>query len=233
VSVGDTVSMKVENNEVILINIHEQVAMTVIDKTNSSGWIRLADEDGNYTSRYIDDVEMFVDGDYSYKVSDINIGDQVVATFEGSTLVKLEVESHVDGEITDINTTKETLTVRTFSGDVRTVSFTDDTYVLKNGTKYTSIGKLREGDRVLIDPVSGGKKITVMSSKTGEIRFATSSGIQFKNDTYGNLYLVVDNYYCHRDNSTTEKTLSDLSTGGATVTIYYTDQEHVYEIVID
>ncbi|MBO5302184.1 MAG: hypothetical protein J6A81_08245, partial [Peptococcaceae bacterium] len=77
------------------------------------------------------------------------------------------------------------------------------------------------------------KKITVMSSKTGEIRFATSSGIQFKNDTYGNLYLVVDNYYCHRDNSTTEKTLSDLSTGGATVTIYYTDQEHVYEIVID
>ena len=233
VSVGDTVSMKVENNEVILINIHEQVAMTVIDKTNSSGWIRLADEDGNYTSRYIDDVEMFVDGDYSYKVSDINIGDQVVATFEGSTLVKLEVESHVDGEITDINTTKETLTVRTISGDVRTVSFTDDTYVLKNGTKYTSIGKLREGDRVLIDPVSGGKKITVMSSKTGEIRFATSSGIQFKNDTYGNLYLVVDNYYCHRENSTTEKTLSDLSTGGATVTIYYTDQEHVYEIVID
>ena len=233
VSVGDTVSMKVENNAVILINIHEQVDMTVIDKTNSSGWLRLEDEDGNYTSRYIDDVELFINGEYSYKVSDINIGDEVVATFEGSTLVKLEVESHVNGEITDINTTKETITVRTFSGDTRTVAFTDDTYVLKNGTKYTSLGKLSEGDRVLIDPASGGKKITVMNSKTGEVRFATSSGIQFKNDTYGDLYLVVSNYYCHKDNSTTEKELSDLSTGGDVVTIYYTDQESVYEIVID
>ena len=105
---------------------------------------------------------------------------------------------------------------------------------MKNGTKYTSLGQLREGDRVLIDPVSGGKKITVMSSKTGKLRFATeSTGIQFQDDAFGTLYQVVNNYYCHRDNSTTEKTLSDLSTGGATVTIYYTDQEHVYEIVID
>ena len=90
-----------------------------------------------------------------------------------------------------------------------------------------------EGDRVLIDPVSGGKKITVLNSKTGEIRFTTSTGIQFKNDTYGNLYLVIADYYCHRDNSTTEKELSDLSTGGDIVTLYYTDQEHVYEIVIE
>ena len=233
ISVGETVNMKVENNKVVLINIHEQIAMTVIDKTNSSGWIRLVDADGNYTSRYIDDVELFVDGAYTYKVSDVNIGDKVLATFEGSTLVKLEVESHVDGEITDINTTKETITVRTFSGDTRTVAFTDDTYIMKNGTKYTSLGKLKEGDRVLIDPVSNGKKITVMNSKTGEVRFATSTGIQFKNDTLGNLYVVESNYYCHKDNSTTKKALSDLSTGGMVVTIYYTDQESVYEIVVD
>ena len=233
VSVGDTVSMKVEKNEVVQINVHEYISMTVVDKTNSSGWIRLADASGSYTSRYIDDIELFVDGEYSYKVSDVNIGDKVLATFEGSTLVKLEVESHVDGEITDINTTQETITVRTFSGDTRTVAFTDDTYIMKNGTKYTSLGKLKEGDRVLIDPVSNGKKITVMNSKTGEVRFATSTGIQFKNDTLGNLYVVESNYYCHKDNSTTKKALSDLSTGGMVVTIYYTDQESVYEIVVD
>ena len=104
---------------------------------------------------------------------------------------------------------------------------------MKNGNRYESLGKLREGDRVLIDPVSNGKKITVMNSKTGEVRFATSTGIQFKNDTLGNLYVVESNYYCHKDNSTTEKALSDLSTGGMVVTIYYTDQESVYEIVID
>ena len=233
VSVGDTVSMKVDGNEVVQINVHEYIAMTVADKTNSSGWIRLVDASGNYTSRYIDDIELFVDGEYSYKVSDINIGDKVLATFEGSILVKLEVESYVEGEITDINTIQETITVRTFSGDTRTVAFTDDTYIMKNGTKYTSLGKLYKGDRVLIDPVSNGKKITVMNSKTGEVRFATSTGIQFKNDTLGNLYVVESNYYCHKDNSTTKKVLSDLATGGMVVTIYYTDQESVYEIVID
>ena len=31
---------------------------------------------------------------------------------------------------------------------------------MKNGNRYESLGKLREGDRVLIDPVSTGKKIT-------------------------------------------------------------------------
>ena len=239
VSKGDTVSMKVENNEVVLINIHEQIHMTVIDKTNSSGWIRLEDADGNYTSRYVDDVEMFVDGEYSYRVSDINIGDEVVATFEGRNLVKLEVESHVDGEITSINTSKDTITVRTFSGDTRTVSFNADSYIMKNGSKYTSLSKLNEGDRVLIDPVSGGKKVTVMNSKTGELRFATAStGIQFRNDELGDLYQVVDNYYCHRDNSTTEKDLFELFDDGVieagdVLTIYYTDQESVYEIVIE
>lgn len=232
VSVGDTVSMKVESNKVIVINIHETIGMTVVDKVNSSGWIRLTDAAGNYTSKYIDDVELFVDGQYTYKVSDINIGDKVTATFEGSTLVKLEVESHVDGEVTDINTTSKTITVRTFSGDTRTVSFTSDSYIVKNGTKYTALSKLSEGDRVLIDPLTSGKQITILSSKTGEIRFTTSTGIQFKDETLGNLYVVTSNYYCHKANSTTKKSLTDLSTGGNTVTIYYTDQNSVYEIVV-
>ena len=153
--------------------------------------------------------------------------------------MKLEVESHVDGEITDINTSKDTITVRTFSGDTRTVSFNADSYIMKNGSKYTSLSKLNEGDRVLIDPVSGGKKVTVMNSKTGELRFATAStGIQFRNDELGDLYQVVDNYYCHRDNSTNEKDLFELFDDGVieagdVLTIYYTDQESVYEIVIE
>ena len=233
VSVGDTVSMKVESNEVIQINIHETISMTITDKVNSSGWIRLTDAAGNYTSKYIDDVELFVDGTYSYKVSDINIGDKVLATFKGNTLVKLEVESHVDGEITAIDTTNKTVTVRTFSGDVRTVTFGSDSYVLKNSTRYTSLSYLKVGDRVLIDPVSDGKKFTVLNSKTGELRFATSTALRFKNDATETLYAVVSNYYCHKDTSTTQKLLSELQTGGVVVTIYYTDKDHVYEIVID
>lgn len=222
VSVGDTVSMKVENDEVVQINVHEQIDMTVVDKTNSSGWLRLQDDDGNYTSRYIDDIDLYIDGAYAYKVSDINIGDEVVATFEGNTLTKLEVESHVNGVITAKNSSKETITVKTFSGDTRTVSL-----------DAANLKKLNVNDRVLIDPFSNGeKKVTVLKSKTEKVRFTTSKGIQFQNDTYGDLYLVVDGYYCHKESSTTEKELSDIATGGVNATIYYTDQDHVYEIVI-
>ena len=48
----------------------------------------------------------------------------------------------------------------------------------------------------------------------------------------------MDNYYCHRDNSTNEKDLFELFDDGVieagdVLTIYYTDQESVYEIVIE
>lgn len=227
VSVGDTVSMKVEDDEVVQINIHEQISMTVVDKTNSSGWLRLKDDDGNYTSRYIDDIDLYIDGAYAYKVSDINVGDAVVATFEGTTLTKLEVESHVNGAITAINTSKETITVKTFGGDTRTVSL-----------DATTLNSLKVNDRVLIDPLSNGeKKVTVLKSKTGKVRITTNDVIRFWGDDEDDLYSVVDNYYCHKENYTTEKTLSDISgdiVKGKTVnvTIYYTDQDHVYEIVI-
>ena len=54
-----------------------------------------------------------------------------------------------------------------------------------------------------------------------------------QNDVTETLYKVESNYYCHNDNSTTRKDLSHEVVGGKVVTIYYTDQESVYEIVID
>lgn len=232
VSVGDTVSLELKSNEVVVINIFEQIDMTVYDKTNSSGWIRLIDDDDNYASGDIDDIELYVDGAYSSKVSDLNIGDDVVATFEGNTLVKIEALSHINGEVKDVDISDDEITVRTFGGDTRTISFDDDSYIMKNGSKTTSLSRLSEGDRVLIEPIAGGKKITVLNSKKGEIQFATvSTGIQFLDDDFGDMYPVIGNYYCHKYNSTSEKDLSDLSRG-TEVTIYYTDKDEVYEIVV-
>lgn len=231
VSVGDTVSLKIESNLVTTIYIHEQVDMTIVDMNYSTGRVRLQDDDGNTVYRYLDEVDVYVGGVYTYDVDDLTIGNDVVATFTGSTLVKLEAESNVSGEITSINTSKGTVTVTTFNNEVRTVTFDSDSYIVKNGVEYTSISKLSVGDRVLVDTVSGDKEFTVLNSKTGVIRFATGTSIRFQSDSTA-LYTVVSNYYCHKDGSTSEILLSELSTGGKTVTVYYTDTDHVYEIVV-
>ena len=106
VSVGDTVSMKLVNDEVTEIKVNEQVNMTVMDVYSNGNWIRLQDENGNRVSAYLDDVEVIVDGVHSSYARDINVGDDVVATFAGQTLTKLEVSATggTRGEVTKVNT---------------------------------------------------------------------------------------------------------------------------------
>jgi len=231
VSIGDTVSMKVENNLVTEIFIHEQVDMTIVDMNYSTGRVRLQDDDGNGIYRYLDEVDVYVGGVYTHDVDELGVGDDVIATFTGSTLVKLEAESVASGEVTSINTAKSTITIKTFNNDVRTVNFDSNSYIVKNGVEYTSLNKLNVGDRVLMDTVSGDKEFTVLKSKTGEVRFATGTSIRFQTDST-DLYTVVNNYYCHKIGSTSEVSFSSLSTGGKTVTVYYTDMDNVYEVVV-
>lgn len=231
VSVGDTVSMKVVNDEVTIINVNEQVSMTVVDIYSSSGWIRLQDENGNRTSTYLDDVELIIDGVHSSSISDLSTGDEVVATFAGSDLIKLEAASQVKGQVTKVNTSTNTLTVKTFSNETRTVQFNSSTTVVKNGASYSSISAISVGDRIIVNPTStSSRSITVMSSKTGDIRYATSGYIQFLSDDLGYSYTTINGCYCHYLNSTTQFTLGNL-TRNDNVTIYFTDRSSVYEVV--
>ena len=232
VSVGDTVSMKIVNDEVTIINVNEQVDMTVVDVYSNGNWVRLQDENGNKVSAYLDDVELIVEGVHSSYIRDISVGDEVVATFAGSTLNKLEVSTgSVKGEVTKVNTSTNTLTVKTSSNDSRTVQFNSSISVVKNGASYSSISAISVGDRILVDSSSSSKKtITVMSSKTGDIRYATGGYIQFLSDELGYSYTTINGCYCHYVNSTTQFTLGNL-TRNDNVTIYFTDRSSVYEVV--
>lgn len=233
VSVGDTVSMKIVNDEVTIINVNEQVDMTVVDVYSNGNWVRLQDENGNRVSAYLDDVELIVEGIHSSYIRDISVGDDVVATFAGSTLTKLEVSTgSVKGEVTKVNTSTNTLTVKTFSNDTRTIQLNSSISVVKNGASYSSISAISVGDRILVDSTSSSKKtITVMSSKTGVIRYATSGYIQFLSDDLGYSYTTVNGCYCHYNNSTTQFTLANLAARSDSVTIYFTDRSNVYEVV--
>ncbi len=232
VSAGNTVSMKVEGNVVTEIQVQEQVEMVIVDINYNNGRVHLKDNKGNTISRYIDNVDVYVGGTYTDDIDDLNIGDDVTATFNGSTLAKLETETAANGVITNINTSKSTITIKTFDNVTRTVTFDEDSYIMKNGTEYSSLNRLSVGDRVLVDTVAGDKEFKVLKSKTGVVRFATGTSIRFQSDSNNTLYTVVSNYYCHKENSTTEMVMSDLTTGGDTVTVYYTDLDHVYEIVV-
>jgi len=231
VSVGDTVSMRIEDDEVTEIKVNEQVDMTVYDIYTKSNWIRLEDDNGNKVSAYLDDVELLIDGVHSSDVDDLNVGDAVIATFAGSDLEKVEAVSQAKGEVTKVNTSTNTITVKTFSNrDTRTVQFTSGSYVVKNGANYNSISAISVGDRVIVGSGSGGRSFTIMSSKTGDVRYATGGYIQFLSDSMGNSYLTVNGCYCHYNNSSTQFTLGNL-TRNDNVTIYFTDKNNVYEVV--
>ena len=193
----------------------------------------MQDENGNRVSAYLDDVEVIVDGVHSSYARDINVGDDVVATFAGQTLTKLEVSATggTRGEVTKVNTSTNTLTVRTFSNDTRTVQFNSSVRVVKNGTTYNSLSAINVGDRILVDSLSGSKKeITVMDSKTADVRYATSGLIQFLSDTNGYSYKTINGCYCHDKGSTRQFTLDNLVRND-NVTIYYTDRNSVYEVI--
>ena len=232
IDVGDTVSMRVVNDEVTIINVNEQVDMTVYSLTYSSDWIRLEDDNGNRVSAYLDDVELVIDGVHSSDIDDLSIGDSVVATFAGSELLKIETVSQVKGgEVTKVNTSTNTITVKTSSNDTRTVQFNNGSYVVKNGASYSNISAINVGDRINVSSGSGNSRIiTVMNSKTGTIRYATTGLIQFLSDENGYSYKTVNGCYCHYKNSTSQFTLGNLSRGDS-VTIYFTDRDSVYEVV--
>ena len=178
-----------------------------------------------------------MDGVHSSYARDINVGDDVVATFAGQTLTKLEVSATggTRGEVTKVNTSTNTLTVRTFSNDTRTVQFNSSVRVVKNGTTYNSLSAINVGDRILVGSLSGSQKeITVMNSKTADVRYATSGLIQFWTDELTYSYKTINGCYCHDKGSTRQFTLNSLNpTGSITsnVTIYYTDRNSVYEVV--
>lgn len=231
ISVGDTVSMKVVNDEVTVIDVNEQVDMTVDDVYYNGGWVRLKDDNNNKVRADMDDVEFIIDGVHSSDIRDLNVGDEVVATFAGSDLIKVEAASQVKGEVTKVNTSTNTITVRTFSNDTRTVQFSNGSYVVKNGSNYNNINAITVGDRIVVNAsASSGRAITIMDSKTGDLRYATSGYIQFMSDALGNSYTTINGAYCHYDDSTKQFTLGNLQRGD-NVTIYFTDKNNVYEVV--
>lgn len=231
ISVGDTVSMRVVNDEVTVIDVDEQVDMTVDDVYYNGGWVRLKDDNNNKVRADMDDVEFIIDGVHSSDIRDLNVGDEVVATFAGSDLIKVEAASQVKGEVTKVNTSTNTITVRTFSNDTRTVQFSSGSYVVKNGSNYSNISAISVGDRIVVNAsTSSGRAITIMDSKTGDLRYATSGYIQFMSDALGNSYTTINGAYCHYDDSTKQFTLGNLQRGD-NVTIYFTDKNNVYEVV--
>ena len=230
VSVGDTVSMKVSGDEVTEININEQVDMVIDSIYSSSDWIRLEDSNGKTVSADLDEAEFYIDGSYTSDIDDFSIGDEVVATFAGRTLIKVEAVSQVKGEVTKVNTSAKTFNVKTAGGDTRTVTFSSNSAIVKNGSSYSNLNNLNVGDRVIVGGSASSKTITVMKSRTADVRYATNGLIQFLADAQGDSYKLVNGCYCHYKNSTSQFSASTL-TRNDNVTIYYTAQDSVYEVV--
>ena len=231
VSVGDTVSMKLSNDEVTEIKVNEQVDMTIYSVQNSSGWLRLQDSDGDIVIAYLDETEFYIDEVHTTNLNEFTVGDNVIVTFAGSTIVKVEGVSQVKGEVTSVNTMNNTLAVKTSSNVTKTVTFSNSSSVVKNGISYNNLSTIQVGNRIVVSSSSSsGKTITVLNSRTGTVRYATSGLIQFLDDENGDSYKLINGCYCHYKNSTSQFT-ADTLTRNDSVTIYYVDKNSVYEVV--
>lgn len=228
VNEGDEVSMKVVDDEVRAIYIKTEQDFTVT-ALNSSTSLKVTDSSGNTRYLYIADVDFTIDGVSNNNISSLSIGDALIGTYEGNTLVALSSSRSVSGEITSVNVNTNVVTIKGFGSSSSTVTFSNNSYVVKNGSNFNSITSLSVGDRVIVSSnASTGRCFTVLESKTGSLQYATAGILKFLDSN--TLYKPINGCYTHRANSTTQIGLTSLNRNDS-VTIYYTSDNAVYEVI--
>lgn len=226
VSVGDTVSMKVVNDEVNQIYVVSKQDMTVVSVY--SNYLRATDSNGNSQTLYTSAVDIIVDGVSGQDITQISAGDTIMATYMGDKLTEIECTRELMGQITSVNSTTKTITVKTYGSKTYTVSFGDNCYVVKNGSNSSSITTMVPGDRVIIGVgSSNGREFQVMSVRTDNLQYATTGILKFLSDNI--YYKPPVSCYAHYANSTTQIPLTSLGRNDK-VTIYYTPDLTVYEV---
>lgn len=233
INVGDTVSVKLVNNQVTEINVTCKVDYTVYSKySNNSTRITVKDTSGYTKDIYINSsVELKIPGDSTPTVREISEGEKLIATYVGNTLTKVEVNKQIAGTITALNAATKVVTIRTYGGTTYTFTFDSNSYVSINGYTYNDFSKMAVGDKISVnDSADSGRCFAALQTKTAKVGTMQEARIFLQNSSVTGdwtSYTLSSDVYLHQGSNTLKTSNFKLDD---TVTIYYADGI-VYEVV--
>lgn len=156
VRAGDTIRAELENDVIDSIEVARTIAYTVTGVKKDTSRLIVVEPTGSSRTLYVKSSVEVTIPDVTYpSIYDFEVGDQVDATFLGSTLKKIEVIPFVTGQITDIDTASDTFVVRTYEGTTKTFNFKTNTLIVNDSThgsktESRSLSSLAVNDRVIV-----------------------------------------------------------------------------------
>ncbi|MBF7081566.1 S-layer homology domain-containing protein [Desulfallas sp. Bu1-1] len=232
---GDYAYLVLSGDKVIEIDLRSTLICRVETVRDSLNRLDVVDEEGDSERLYIrDGAELIIPGITYPDVADVNKGDLVRAVFSGSDLKSVEVLNPLYGQVTFLDTTRSTVSLKLFNGKTTTVSFSNGSKV-ENGSKvYSTLSALAIGDRVeVIENDDGGYVFRVMEKVSSKLAFSADvngDSIYLVEGNSWRRYDLQDNVYIHNTSGTT---LGKTNLNSGYKVSVYMLWDMIYEIVLE
>lgn len=232
---GDEVEIKIVNDRVTQIDVATREDCSVYSTySNSSTRVLIEDANGYKRDIYIySDVDFIIPGNNRPRVRDLSVGDDLILTYMGNKLIRVEVTSQIAGTIEGLNPTSKVVTVRGYDGKQYKFNFDATSYVNKDGMTYNEFSRLAIGDKIAVtDSADDGRCFATLQSRTAKVGtfYSDKSRIFLQNSLVEGdwtSYTLNSNAYIHKGSNSLSPSAFPKDTN---VTIYYVDKM-VYEVV--
>lgn len=174
---GDYASLVLSGDKVIEIDLRHTGIYRVETVRDIVDRLEVTDEDGDSERLTIKSgVELIIPGIASPDVDDVKKGDVVRAVFSGDDLESVEVLNALHGQVTLLDSVRNTVSLKLFNGSTTTVSFGGGSLVKKGGKTYTALSALAVGNRVeVVENGKGRYAFSVMEKVSGKLAFSVKA----------------------------------------------------------
>ncbi|WP_027364709.1 S-layer homology domain-containing protein [Desulfotruncus alcoholivorax] len=232
---GDYAYLVLSGDKVVEIDLRSTLICRVETVRDTLNRLDVVDEEGDSRWLHIrDGAELIIPGITYPDVADVNIGDLVRAVFSGNDLKTVEVLNPQYGQVTFIDTTRSTVSLKLFNGKTALLSFSSGSKVESDGKVYSAISVLAVGDRMeVIENDDGGYIFRVMDKVSSKLAYSVDideDSIYLVEGTSWKKYDLQDNVYIHNPGGVTIGKTNLKS--GYKVTVYML-WDMIYEIVLE
>ncbi|HWI55025.1 MAG TPA: S-layer homology domain-containing protein [Desulfobacteria bacterium] len=172
INLQDYAELAIEDDEVTEINIRTMFNYQVIKAARGTGQIMVWDDSGSSKELTLDRfTTVIIPGLNAAEPDDLLVGDYITVTYFGSKPRNIEVNPVTRGKITQLDTSRNTLTVEGFNGKTVTYTFNSKCQIITGSGKSYSLNSLEVGNRLEITQTSAiGYEFKVMSKDSGKLQ---------------------------------------------------------------
>lgn len=206
VRVGDEVSAQLSTNQDYLqsLKLKTSAQFEVVFTEPAKNRIRVK-ANGATNDIYTDKATLTGDSGQAILLADLRPGTLVNITLQGVMAVAIAEVKLTLGEVTSVDPSANTLTVKDHAGNSQTLGVSGGVKVVKNGSTASNLTTLTPGDRVEIrKDIQGVTMIQVLEKVERAFWQASSTEIQVKrksiNDNFR--YVLSDKVFVHQGDTT-------------------------------